>query len=541
MDLDSLSGHHFGRYEIKGPLGEGGMAVVYRAFDSLLDRQVAIKVLKLYQIGRRASPAATQGFLKRFEREAHALARLQHPNIVPIIDYGSAGENYPYLVMPLLLGGTLADKVGRPMHFAKAAQFLAPVAAALAYAHRLGMLHRDIKPNNILLAESGDPLLADFGLVRFMESESISLTASGAVLGTPMYMAPEQWKGEELPQTDIFALGMVFYELVTGHNPYIADTPQQIMYKQLMEPLPSPRQDIPSLPSSVEETLLRALAREPADRYPNMQAFAALLRQFASGPAAAFHDSTVVSAPDAPHTLKELPRTNLEDPLLEGAAPTFVEPSPPGAGTVSAAVQVDTLPRFAPFPRAWMWGAAGAGLLVMVSLLVWGLFFNHPDPHAPLVASSGLEQVTLTLPAASLPPTATVLAAYPAGSGRAVDLHPTTTAARPPVDTPIPTPAPLPSNPLILWDSSHGPRAGQDGVYDPSGVYSGLADLLSKEKSRHPKQHSEIGGDRLISLWRRRCGCLVRRGAFLQRRGSGSTGKLYPAGWKFINPGRYNR
>jgi serine/threonine protein kinase len=263
-----LIGQSLGRYHILEQLGEGGMATVYKAYDMRLERDVAVKVIR-----REAFPPEQLDLmLKRFDREAKALARLTHPNIVPVIDYGDY-EGAPYLVMPYLPGGTLKQKLGKPMPWQAAVYTILPVARALDFAHSQGIVHRDVKPSNILISLSGEPMLSDFGIAKILENEDAhTLTGTGISMGTPEYMAPEQWAGKVNSQTDIYALGVVFYEMVTGRRPYMADTPPAIMLMQATEPLPRPTRYVPSLPEPIERIIFKALENDPENRYRNMAA-----------------------------------------------------------------------------------------------------------------------------------------------------------------------------------------------------------------------------------------------------------------------------
>ncbi len=265
--MDDLIGQKLGRYQIIERLGEGGMATVYKGFDSTLHRNVAIKVIKSEMIG-------DASFRKRFEREARALAQLSHPHIVHINDYGEQGGS-AYLVMDYLAGGTLKQKMGRPMPYQEAARLLVPVCQALGFAHQHKIVHRDVKPANILLTESGIPMLSDFGIAKMFEasSETIELTSSGMGVGTPAYMAPEQAGGKFDHRADIYSLGVVFYELVTGRRPYDADTPLATLLKHATDPLPAPRSFVPSLPDVVEQVIFKALAKNPNDRFQSMEEF----------------------------------------------------------------------------------------------------------------------------------------------------------------------------------------------------------------------------------------------------------------------------
>jgi arabinogalactan oligomer/maltooligosaccharide transport system substrate-binding protein len=271
--MTNLTGHELGRYHIIEQLGEGGMATVYKAFDTHLESEVAIKVIRTDQL----APAVLERTIKRFEREAKEVAKLNHPNIVRVTDYGEY-EGIPFLVMPYLRGGTLKGKLGSPVPSHEAAGLLAPIARALDYAHQHKMIHRDVKPSNILITDSGEVMLTDFGIVKMLEvDDGNTLTGTGVGLGTPDYMAPEQWVGDSSPASDQYSLGVVLFELVTGHRPYTADTPAAILLKQATEPLPRPRDLVSDLPDEVERVLFKALAKTPADRYQSMRDFAAAL------------------------------------------------------------------------------------------------------------------------------------------------------------------------------------------------------------------------------------------------------------------------
>jgi len=271
--MENMIGKTISHYQILEQLGEGGMATVFKAYDTNLEREVAIKIIRREAF----PPEQSDQLLKRFEREAKSLARMSHPNIVKVLDYGEYG-NSPYLVLEYLPGGTLKDKLGKPMPWQEAARLLLPIAEALDYAHSQNIIHRDVKPANILLTQRGQPMLSDFGIAKLLESgDAQTLTGTGMGIGTPEYMAPEQWSGKVSSQTDIYALGVVFYELVTGHKPYTADTPAEILLKQATEPLPRPMSFVPGLPEDVEKVLEKAMAKNPADRYVTMQAFAQAL------------------------------------------------------------------------------------------------------------------------------------------------------------------------------------------------------------------------------------------------------------------------
>ncbi len=266
--MNDLNNKSIGRYQLLEQTGSGGMAIVYKALDTRLDSLVAVKVLRT----ERLSLEILDRTLKRFANEARSVARLTHPNLVKVMDYGE-DDGRPYLVMPYFSGGTLKEMMGKPIPWRDAVELLLPIAGALDYAHSQQMIHRDVKPSNILLTDRGHPMLSDFGLAKMMEEPGLSsLSSTSGVLGvgTPEYMAPEQWSGKVSPQTDIYSFGLVLYELITGRKPYEADTPADLHIKQFIETVPVPSQFISDLPAEVEETLLKALAKKPEDRHESM-------------------------------------------------------------------------------------------------------------------------------------------------------------------------------------------------------------------------------------------------------------------------------
>jgi serine/threonine-protein kinase len=278
-DMTELIGKTLDHYLVTEKLGEGGMAIVYKARDIRLNREVALKVIHPDVFG----PAILERILERFKREALTLAKLTHPNIVSILDYGEY-QGAPYLVMQYLPGGTLKQKLTKPIPYLAAVRLLIPVAKALAHAHGQGIIHRDVKPANILIGNAGEPMLSDFGIAKLLDNnETRELTGTGVGIGTPEYMAPEQGEGRADERADIYALGTILYEMIAGRKPYQADTPLAIMLKKSIEPLPRPTKFIPSLPEVVERVLFKALAKNPEDRYVNMSEFANALERLAKG------------------------------------------------------------------------------------------------------------------------------------------------------------------------------------------------------------------------------------------------------------------
>ena len=274
--MSDIFGKMIGRYTLLEQLGEGGMAKVYNAYDPRMDKNVAIKIiLPMHQY--------SEVFLEQFVLEAKSLAQLSHTNIVKVLDYGEE-NNQPYIVMDYVGGGTLKDHMNMPIPWEKAAAFLAPVARALEYVHGQKIVHQDVKPSNILIDNNNKAMLSDFGVVKLMEEEEAGVAATGVGIGTPDYMSPEQGTGKETSfHSDIYALGVVFFEMVTGKKPYSADTPMAVVIKHVTESFPLPRSINSDLPVYVEQVILKAVQKEPEKRYQTMGEFAEALEQLAKG------------------------------------------------------------------------------------------------------------------------------------------------------------------------------------------------------------------------------------------------------------------
>jgi serine/threonine protein kinase len=268
--MADLIGKTLGKYKLTERLGHGGMADVYKAHHTKLDRDVTIKVLHSHLI-------EGMEFLERFEREARAVAGLRHAHIVGIHDYDVEGDLY-YMVMEYIDGGSLVEKLGALsrssayLPIRQVASILQQVGEALDYAHAQGVIHRDIKPSNILLDSLGDAYLTDFGIARMMSNTQF--TATGALIGTPNYMSPEQGQGLELdPTSDIYSLGIVLFEMLTGKAPFASDTPLAVIHKHIHEPLPGASELRPGLPALVEKVLFTAMAKDTKDRYKTAHEF----------------------------------------------------------------------------------------------------------------------------------------------------------------------------------------------------------------------------------------------------------------------------
>jgi serine/threonine protein kinase len=281
--MAGLEGTKLGAYELLERIGGGGMAEVYRAKQTTaFGREVAIKVI-------RAGYSENPSFRARFLREAQAISKLSHPNILPLIEFGEQDEIL-YLVMPLAREGTLRDVLKQrhsPLPPEEAIPIFTQLCDAVQYAHEQGIVHRDLKPQNVLMQRRTHVLLADFGIARD-SAESEHLTATGAGIGTVEYMAPEQAMGKADPRSDIYSLGIVLYQLVTGTVPFSGTTPFQIIMKQSNEPLPDPRTFNPALPNELIQVLKTALAKDPDRRFQSAQALGRAVQQMRPdiGPAA---------------------------------------------------------------------------------------------------------------------------------------------------------------------------------------------------------------------------------------------------------------
>ena len=262
--ISELAGQRLGTYEIVEFVGRGGMAVVYKALQPALRRHVAIKVLPPYFVHE-------EGFRTRFQQEAETVAHLEHPNILPIYDFGQEGD-VPYIVMPLVTGGTLRDWLSKPVPLERALQVFSRILAALEYAHSQRVVHRDIKPSNILMSQGDWPLLTDFGIAKIVEP-SLRVTRSGTMVGTPEYMSPEQSQGTVVDhRADLYAMGIILYEMLTGRLPFEGQTPLAVILQHVRDEVPPPSSLNPALAPVWDEVIRRSLAKDPNDRYPSAQA-----------------------------------------------------------------------------------------------------------------------------------------------------------------------------------------------------------------------------------------------------------------------------
>jgi serine/threonine-protein kinase len=267
-----FTGQTFGSYKLVAQLGRGGMASVYRGYQESIDRSVAVKILPPEFLH-------DPNFSQRFLAEARTLAKLTHPSILPLYDFGTAND-VPYIVMPLMAKGTLGDRLHAPLPLAEVVRIITPIAAALDYAHKQGVIHRDIKPSNILFDQNDTPFLGDFGISKALEASS-SMTGTG-IVGTPDYMSPEQARGENLDgRSDVYSLGVVAYQALTGSNLFKATTPIGVMLKHATEPPPPLRESRPDISQTVDDVIQKSLAKYPIERYQTGAEFAQALAKAA--------------------------------------------------------------------------------------------------------------------------------------------------------------------------------------------------------------------------------------------------------------------
>ena len=269
--MDTIQpGQMLGPYRIISQVGRGGMATVYKAYQPSVDRYVAIKVLP-------SQLAESKEFTTRFQQEARIIAKLEHPHILPVFDYGES-EGVSYFVMRYMDAGTLKEKMieGRPLPLHDIDRLFTQLAEALSYAHSRGIIHRDLKPANVLIDSHGNVFLTDFGIAKLLESASPRLTQTDAIMGTPAYISPEQAQGHTVDQrSDIYSLGIILYEMVTGSVPFTAETPLAVLFKHISDPLPPPSLVKPDIAPVIEQVLLKALAKDPRDRFATAAEFVA--------------------------------------------------------------------------------------------------------------------------------------------------------------------------------------------------------------------------------------------------------------------------
>ncbi len=374
-----------GRYHILSELGRGAMGAVYKALDPQIDRTVAIKVILTANL----SPKDLENYKQRFYREARAAGKMSHGGIVTIYDITEDASGQPYLVMEFVEGRTLDHVMaefsasGKRMPLERALQITQQVAEALDYAHRRGVVHRDVKPANILLTEDGAAKIADFGIAKM---EGVQLTQTGHMLGTPAFMAPEQFSGGAIDaRADLFSLGAILYWMLTGEKPFHAETLSMVTYKVVFADPPPATQANPALPANADPVVARALAKKPEARYASCKELAEDLAALLAGkpvratPLSPFEQTALappVAEMAAPQPVQAVERTVVQA-VEQKAERTVATPSPVAPGTRPASEKV-TQPS-----RRLGWVAA---LLLVVAVVVSAYVFWQPQPSEPAVA-----------------------------------------------------------------------------------------------------------------------------------------------------------
>jgi predicted Ser/Thr protein kinase len=419
-----LAGQTIGKYRVIEHLGRGGMAEVYKAYQPNLDRYVALKLMHAFL-------AADQDFIQRFEREAKNVAALRHPNIVQVYDF-DVHNGTPFMVMEYIEGGTLKShledlmRAGNKQTLTEAIHIVGEIGQALSYAHSRQMIHRDVKPANVLLEKSGRVILTDFGIAKILTGPSYTVT--GATIGTPSYMSPEQGLGRPGDhRSDIYALGVMLYQLATGQLPYEADTPLAVMLKHVNEPLPLPRTFKPDLPEGIERIILKAMAKNPDDRFQSADEMLEQMRNLdtarllaippasmAAGPAA--HAATVAAGAAAGTMAGVVASGSTATQAVPAGATVVARPGvvpPPPPPPTAPVAPADSGRRFP------MGLVAALGVILLLLVVVGGAFaftngfglLNQPAPTdtpAPPTSTATLEPSSTNSP----PPSATI----PAGS-----------------------------------------------------------------------------------------------------------------------------
>lgn len=369
-----IIGENVGPYRLIDKLGKGGMATVFKAYHPSLDRYVAIKALH---------PAFMEhpGFIDRFQREAKVVAKLDHPNIVPIFDF-SEHEDRPYLVLKYVQGETLKARLEKSkLTYKESRHIFRVISSALAYAHQEGVLHRDIKPSNVLVEKSGQVYLADFGLARMTETSQTTLSGQ-MMMGTPHYISPEQAKGMGGLDsgTDIYSLGVMMYELLVGEVPFQADTPFSVIHDHIYSPLPLPRDMNPDLNEDIERAILKSLAKKREDRYKNVSEMMAMfLKAF---------DTLIVEHPSDGEAPTLMLNSDTRQIATQRAVEAEEENSAVTAGTSDPVVGEKTRKKGIP---GWIWWMAiPASLTLCLGTMVITNALEPPGPD--LISAEKLTQ-----------------------------------------------------------------------------------------------------------------------------------------------------
>ncbi len=505
--MSGLVGKTLGKYRILARLGRGGTANVYKAYQPSLDRYVAVKALHRHL-------AEDEDFIRRFEREASAVARLRHPNIVQVHDFDHTGDLY-YMVMEFIEGPSLKKELharsfsGKFFTLPEIARVFSALGSAIDYAHKQGMVHHDLKPANILLTAQGQTVLTDFGIAKIVGGSTHTLT--GAVFGTPKYMSPEQGQGQRGDErSDIYSLGIILFEMITGQVPFDDDTPYTIISRHISEPLPLPSSFKSDLPPDVEQVILKAAAKSPDDRYKTGRELARALNDAVG---LSVEHAPPVSAPVVPLTeADELPTVDLDAEFPAYIPTEEMEISPPSKTAV-----LESSGGF-PGPRAL--AVAGAVILLLLVGLISALVV------VPMARQRGNLEITSTaqaiasmtsqaanLVAASTPTPTSAPTNTPTNTVSPTSTHtpvpsPTSTSTSTPTPSPIPTdtptstptveppsPTPVPIGPADLYNRILF-LSDRDGV---TRLYSMMPDGSDQQLVPDPGIYNQLRASEALS------------------------------------------
>ncbi len=434
MNEPSWIGHDLGgRYRIEELLGQGGMSAVYKATDPNLRRVVAVKLIHPHL-------STDPEFVRRFEEEAAAVARLRHPNIIQVFDFNHDGNTY-YMVLEFIPGETLQQRLrrynasDRRLTPQEAVDILAPICDAVDFAHQQSLIHRDIKPANIMINVQGQPILTDFGIVKIIGGQTH--TASGAVVGTALYMSPEQAQGRRPDErSDIYSLGVTLFEMLSGRPPFEGDSAVSIMMKHVTDPVPRLRDIEPGTPPDLQAVVEKALAKDPMDRYQSAAEMAAALRR-----ASLDASATIIEAASEPAQAGEtfIESASYPEPARVAPAPPQVAESaaPPAPATRQGAATRQAPPsaeRPSGGPNFMLIGGIALGAILLIGCVVGGIALAS---SGGLLGIGGAADVPTLVSATEGPTQEAAVAATE-------EPTPTEGPTAAPTEEPTPTPTPLP-------------------------------------------------------------------------------------------------
>jgi hypothetical protein len=457
-----------GRYEIRKELGRGGMAAVYLATDTLMERQVALKLM-LPQL------TADAQFVARFRREAKAVAQLEHRGITPVYDYG-IHQGRPYLVMRYLPGGSLSDLLhGAPLAPQRASKLIDELAPALDFAHQRGVIHRDLKPDNILFDEYGLPYLSDFGIVKMIEGSPQTLTVTGGILGTPAYMSPEQARGNvELDgRSDVYALGVILFEMLVGKKPYKADTPMGLAMMHVLDPIPRLETFTGAVSPRYQPLINKAMAKNRDERFQTATELATALRTTLSGdPLATVPPGRPpAAAPGSAGATGQTGAVPMRGPVTRG-------PATQAATGQTADMPAEKAKRKVP---AWMLAVAAVAVIACLGIAAVGGAFLLGGDSPPAPTATATQGAT---------PTRTPTSALPGPAGDELGT-PTRTATPtrtpPPTSQPTRTPINTPTlKPLAATETPASSTTTSASVATPTPVPPTSAPPTATRQSQPP-------------------------------------------------------